>query len=75
MKFLKPFWGVKKLPRELAQIEIWAKKVIENEEIKKFLWEHTRSEGHFDNLMHTFRNLSELRKQLVTWKEVEEDDM
>ena len=72
MKILKSFSGVKKLPRELAQIEIWAKKSLESEEVKNFLFNHTNSEMQFDFLMGQLLYLSDLRKHLVTWKYVEE---
>ncbi|RLE53280.1 MAG: hypothetical protein DRJ30_07005 [Candidatus Methanomethylicota archaeon] len=57
------------IPRDLKQLIFYAKKVLSNENTKRFLWEHTRSVHQYHTVVDCIKILAELDKNLVTWKE------
>lgn len=64
--WFKPYRGF--VPKNLRQLINCARKVLNDKKSLRFLWDHTRSVHHYDALIDCIRMLSELDKDLVSWK-------
>ena len=57
----------KELPKELRKLMEWARKAVESKEVREFLWKHTGSEWHYENLMEYLKAFSRLNEELCEW--------
>jgi len=62
---MKAFKG--ELPRCLKELTETAKKCLDNEMLKDFLWKHTMSKSHYYDLLQLMKRLALLKDELVEW--------
>ena len=55
------------IPKNLRQLIFYANKVLESENTKRFLWDHTRSVQQYHTVVDCIKLLAELDKNLVRW--------